>query len=722
VEHSRSCALPFNFSSENLRLGTVKANKKVMLPKRRFLGVRFFFGAVKARDTMLALSDDATTQKLDAIDKVRLLLSELRDMAFYEEILSTLPQFVACGPQSGGKSSVIRRLSGISLPEASTLCTRVATVISMRREATRALRVTLSGPSGVLLNDSPADFSAVRPLVASAQDIARATSGDKAFVDDHFVTVYVYGPAMPNVTLVDLPGFHTADDSDTQTVNEMVARYINMPGTLALHIVKGDQDYDSLLGNDFMRKLSVPRVTVLTHCDKIEATAGGRARIAVTLDRTSENSSGTFAVDGTADDATIGANRETEALRFVQHLDCRIEVGVEPLARHLEERMREHLLVQYPKAVAKLRASLVATVARSAAIKPKAPIEEVHEMARAVVANLEGSRPARMDDVRSILERMTLAIDNHKIRPVTANIQTFYRKVDEFDDVVVGSSAYCAVSPDDKHVSNVTVAELVHKLNETKKYEKYAKWKTEDHEGEDKMSEIYSGESYHVDVMVEDITALARRRGVRNLVHADRLPIVAAYAQQFAEHYTVQIRTAADELRQLMRASVDAACTDSVCDAAKHAAAKLRTLVADEEMNAAARADEAIVALEQYNSDLDLLYSPNEHYLNSLIQQMVAADKGMASDTAGARHIWHNVRAYIKVQRKFVSELATKELIRTLVLAVERHVRVIAQTGLSVHMSELAGAIVIPPSLVREREMLHVRQKVLENALSMLAG
>ena len=155
---------------------------------------------------MLTLSDEATTQKLDAIDKVRLLLSELRDTAFYEEILSTLPQFVACGPQSGGKSSVIRRLSGISLPEASTLCTRVATVISMRREATSAaaLRVTLSGPSGVLMDDEPADFGAVRPLVASAQEIAREKS-DKAFVDDHVVTVYATGPHARRLTRRTIP-------------------------------------------------------------------------------------------------------------------------------------------------------------------------------------------------------------------------------------------------------------------------------------------------------------------------------------------------------------------------------------------------------------------------------------------------------------------------------------------------------------------------------------
>jgi hypothetical protein len=248
---------------------------------------------------------------------------------------------------------------------------------------------------------------------------------------------------------------------------------------------------------------------------------------------------------------------------------------------------------------------------------------------------------------------------------------------------------------------------------------KCAKWATDDREGESRLSDIYSGESFTVDAMVEDITALARRRGVRNLVHADRLPIIAAYAKQFAEHYTKKIREAADELRQIIRASVDAAFKDNVCESAKHAAAKLRTLVADEETNASARADEAIVALEQYNSDLDLLFTPTEHYLNSLIQQMVAADDRMASDKAGARHIWHNVRAYIKVQRKFVSELAAKELVR-LVLDVERSCRAIVQTGLSVHMPDLACLVTVPPSLVREREMLRVRQSVLEQALSVL--
>ncbi len=55
-----------------------------------YLKLKRFLGAKKR--LKFQLTDEATTQKLDAIDKVRLLLAELRDTAFYEEVLSTLPQ------------------------------------------------------------------------------------------------------------------------------------------------------------------------------------------------------------------------------------------------------------------------------------------------------------------------------------------------------------------------------------------------------------------------------------------------------------------------------------------------------------------------------------------------------------------------------------------------------------------------------------------------------
>lgn len=187
---------------------------------------------------MLGSSDRSGNVKelLNIIDQVRVQLCELheRDQSFYEELLAALPQFVACGPQSAGKSSIIRRVSGVSLPEAATLCTRVATMIQMRRENEVSIRVKLLGPMGqMLLEEVCGDAGEVCQHVTRAQDLARG-SGDKEFVDDHTVIIQVWGPDRRNVTLVDLPGFHTANDEDSKIVNEMVQRYTEMPGTLAL--------------------------------------------------------------------------------------------------------------------------------------------------------------------------------------------------------------------------------------------------------------------------------------------------------------------------------------------------------------------------------------------------------------------------------------------------------------------------------------------------------
>ena len=47
--------------------------------------------------------------------------------------------------------------------------------------------------------------------------------------------MHVCGPEIPNVTLVDLPGFHTANDNDTKTVNAMVqVRAVGLALTLTL--------------------------------------------------------------------------------------------------------------------------------------------------------------------------------------------------------------------------------------------------------------------------------------------------------------------------------------------------------------------------------------------------------------------------------------------------------------------------------------------------------
>lgn len=64
--------------------------------------------------------------------------------------MSSLPQFVVVGAQSAGKSSVLKRISNnsIKLPEAADVCTKVPTVLKLRRNEQEHIQVTVLGPKG----------------------------------------------------------------------------------------------------------------------------------------------------------------------------------------------------------------------------------------------------------------------------------------------------------------------------------------------------------------------------------------------------------------------------------------------------------------------------------------------------------------------------------------------------------------------------------------------
>lgn len=170
-------------------------------------------------------------------------------MTFVDEILKHLPQFVACGAQSAGKSSVIRRISRIALPEDSRCCTRIATLIQLRRDAQKSITLALIGQDGrEVASKTLENLSDIRDMVADYQKQALGGNGND-FVDDHSIVIRYASPDNFNLSLTDLPGFHTDNDDAASKVQAVVQKYIKMDGTLCLHVCKGDQDYGSVLGN-----------------------------------------------------------------------------------------------------------------------------------------------------------------------------------------------------------------------------------------------------------------------------------------------------------------------------------------------------------------------------------------------------------------------------------------------------------------------------------------
>lgn len=151
---------------------------------------------------------NATLQRrLDAVDATSRTLRELRlDAAFQGELQGVVPQFVAVGNQSAGKSSLLRRVGKIPLPDAVKRCTRLPILLQLRRDlsepttTTTGIRVHLTHASGEIVDFSRDDGDVLAAIShAQAEAVSRAQS---EFAKDYVVEVMVRRPDVPNVTLV----------------------------------------------------------------------------------------------------------------------------------------------------------------------------------------------------------------------------------------------------------------------------------------------------------------------------------------------------------------------------------------------------------------------------------------------------------------------------------------------------------------------------------------
>jgi len=285
-------------------------------------------------------------EKLNSIDDIRGKLLQVKKEKSFDEIFSNIPQFIVTGPQSSGKSSVLRRITGISLPISSGVCTRVPVVIKLRRGAKMAC-VDLIHPDGT---KQSFENSANPENIARAIQQAQQRFRDRGeFGKDYIIDVLTQDVDKPNITLVDLPGFTNSSDENTQIVNEMVKKYLDMNGTLVLHIVRADQDYDSLLGNDFIRKHQNDRILVLTHCDSLEeqGAANYTQRMNETLAKDIEH---VYAVVASKSLDELSNEDEVTALSKLSSINTRekIKLGTKNLYEFIERRMEQHLENQIP--------------------------------------------------------------------------------------------------------------------------------------------------------------------------------------------------------------------------------------------------------------------------------------------------------------------------------------------------------------------------------------
>ena len=350
-----------------------------------------------------------------------------------------------------------------------------------------------------------------------------------------------------------------------------------------------------------------------------------------------------------------------------------VSVGVDPLKTHLEERIADHLRVQLPYAKLQLQKKLETTNAELVTYEHKEPADVVQRVLRSMEETYLREKNATENKLREELLKMHGEIKGIYLEPLKTTGDKGYtaRPIDKFDEIEPGMKVEGQVVAD--VVSPIKGAPTVKGKRKwfnvkSKKGEEVTYFDTESKA--DKVVKL-SACSHIYDVttedMVKDILSMASDRGLRNLVHIDRQPIIEAYAESFAEQCESAAVKCTTDIVSIIRTFYAAVFSDN-----DNQNLPVITRLHNDWKNRFAKiineTEQMIENVIEHNTFSELVFSSNENYLNELIRGMVAADEEMASDDGGARHIYHNVRAYLKTEKKHVCEVLSKEIIRILYL------------------------------------------------------
>ncbi|XP_064381322.1 interferon-induced GTP-binding protein Mx-like isoform X2 [Dromaius novaehollandiae] len=129
---------------------------------------------------------------IDLIDSLRALGIE-KDLA--------LPAIAVIGDQSSGKSSVLEALSGIALPRGNGIVTRCPLELKLKKSpATQKWKGKISYRNTSEELNNPSE---VEKAIRGAQNVV---AGTKGAISSELISLEVWSPAVPDLTLIDLPG------------------------------------------------------------------------------------------------------------------------------------------------------------------------------------------------------------------------------------------------------------------------------------------------------------------------------------------------------------------------------------------------------------------------------------------------------------------------------------------------------------------------------------
>lgn len=229
-------------------------------------------GTVKADEdgTVQGARDDQMMVLTRKMIEIRNLLKQIDK----SETL-TLPSIVVVGSQSSGKSSVLESIVGHEfLPKGSNMVTR------------RPIELTLVNTPGATSEYGTFPALGVSKITDFSQIQATLTSfnrsvSDEECVSDDPIQLHIYSPNVPDLTLIDLPGYIQVQSKDQPAnlkwkIADLCERYIKEPNII-LAVCAADVDLansPALKASRRVDPLGIRTLGVVTKMDLVTADRG----------------------------------------------------------------------------------------------------------------------------------------------------------------------------------------------------------------------------------------------------------------------------------------------------------------------------------------------------------------------------------------------------------------------------------------------------------------
>ena len=138
---------------------------------------------------------------LDLFDDLRMVMGDKLSKDLQ------LPSIAVVGNQSAGKTSVIERLSGISLPTGEGMVTKAPLVLSMRRDDYELIKIKRTNyPSSERIITDKTQVAREIEMMSELILSENASDRNRFNLSKESISIEVRGPKLIDLTLIDLPG------------------------------------------------------------------------------------------------------------------------------------------------------------------------------------------------------------------------------------------------------------------------------------------------------------------------------------------------------------------------------------------------------------------------------------------------------------------------------------------------------------------------------------